>query len=146
VLIHVLEQFAGTAILMSYLGALIVVRSVNTGSLWHVLRSHYRWVDNWRLCNRFPRLCHLDRRKESSVSEKGSWVNGLWCWEWDWVREIRGRVSKEFDELLGALRNVVIHIDCWYKWRWSLGEDGEFMVKDLSRFVEDKILHAESGA
>ncbi|GKA78597.1 reverse transcriptase domain, reverse transcriptase zinc-binding domain protein [Tanacetum coccineum] len=74
-----------------------------------------RWVDNRRLCDRFPRLYHLDRRKASSVSEKGSWVNEVWCWEWD-------------------------------KWRWSLREDGEFKVKDLSRMVEDKILNVDSGA
>nr|GEW19889.1 hypothetical protein [Tanacetum cinerariifolium] len=27
-------------------------------------------VDNWRLCDRFPRLFHLDRRKEGSVGVK----------------------------------------------------------------------------
>ncbi|GJT92665.1 hypothetical protein Tco_1081510 [Tanacetum coccineum] len=31
------------------------------------------------------------------------------------------------------------------KWRWSLCEDGEFAVKDLSRMVEEKILCADSG-
>ncbi|GJS98273.1 RNA-directed DNA polymerase, eukaryota, reverse transcriptase zinc-binding domain protein [Tanacetum coccineum] len=31
------------------------------------------WVDHQRLCNRFPRLYHLDRSKEGSVLDKGSW-------------------------------------------------------------------------
>ncbi|GKE05044.1 reverse transcriptase domain, reverse transcriptase zinc-binding domain protein, partial [Tanacetum coccineum] len=104
-----------------------------------------RWVDDRRLFDRFSSVYHLDRRKESIVWEKGSWDNNVWCWEWDWIREIRGRVSKEFEDLLGVLRNVVIHNNCKDNWRWSLGEDGNFAVKDLSRMVEEKILHADSG-
>ena len=37
-----------------------------------------RWVDNSKLCDRFPRLYHLDRRKEGSVAEKGIWVDNMW--------------------------------------------------------------------
>lgn len=104
-----------------------------------------RWVDNRRLCDRFPRLYHLDKRKEGCVWDKGSWVNDVWCWEWDWVRSIRGRVNREFDELLGVMQNVVVNSNCRDKWRWSLGEEGVFMVKELARLVEEKILHVESG-
>ncbi|GKC83736.1 hypothetical protein Tco_1139453 [Tanacetum coccineum] len=50
-----------------------------------------RWVDNHRLCDRFLRLFHLDRRKDDSVWDKRSWNNNVWCWEWEWVRSIRGR-------------------------------------------------------
>ncbi|GJW03798.1 RNA-directed DNA polymerase, eukaryota [Tanacetum coccineum] len=32
----------------------------------------------------------IDRRKEGSVMDKGSWVNDVWCWKWEWVRNIRG--------------------------------------------------------
>ncbi|GJX37033.1 reverse transcriptase domain, reverse transcriptase zinc-binding domain protein [Tanacetum coccineum] len=32
-----------------------------------------RWVDNRRLCDKFPRLFHLDRKKEGSVMDKGLW-------------------------------------------------------------------------
>ncbi|GJX57414.1 RNA-directed DNA polymerase, eukaryota, reverse transcriptase zinc-binding domain protein [Tanacetum coccineum] len=62
----------------------------------------------------------VGERKEGSVLDKGSWVNGVWCLEWDWVRNIRGR-------------------------RWAQVEDGVFKVKELTRFVEEKILHVESG-
>ncbi|GJS85950.1 reverse transcriptase domain, reverse transcriptase zinc-binding domain protein [Tanacetum coccineum] len=31
------------------------------------------------------------------------------------------------------------------KWRWLLGEDGEFTVKDLAILVEEKNLHVENG-
>ncbi|GJW56166.1 hypothetical protein Tco_0102897 [Tanacetum coccineum] len=43
-----------------------------------------RWVDNQRLCDRFPRLYHLDRRKEGCVGDKGSWVNDVWD-KWRWM-------------------------------------------------------------
>ncbi|GJT52025.1 hypothetical protein Tco_0978182 [Tanacetum coccineum] len=34
-----------------------------------------RWVGDMRLCERFPRLYHLDRRKEGRVAKKGKWVD-----------------------------------------------------------------------
>ncbi|GJS25127.1 reverse transcriptase domain, reverse transcriptase zinc-binding domain protein [Tanacetum coccineum] len=61
--------------------------------------------------------------------EKGSWVNEGWCWKWDWVRDIRGRVCKEYDDLLCVLQDVVVSNICRDKWRWALSEDSEFMVK-----------------
>nr|GEZ69574.1 putative ribonuclease H protein At1g65750 family [Tanacetum cinerariifolium] len=87
-----------------------------------------RWVDDRRLSNRFSRLYHLDKRKESSVWEKGSWDNNVWCWERDWITEIRCRVSKEFEDLLGVLQNLFIHNNCRDKWRCLLAEDGNFAV------------------
>ncbi|GKE55918.1 reverse transcriptase domain, reverse transcriptase zinc-binding domain protein [Tanacetum coccineum] len=74
------------------------------------------WVDNQRSCDRFPRLYHLDIRKEG-----------------------------EFEELLDDLQNIVVHSSCRDKWRWELDEDGEFTIKELTRLVEDKILHVENG-
>ena len=104
-----------------------------------------KWVDNQRLCDRFSRLYHLDRNKSSSVKDKGAWFNGEWCWVWDWVRDIRGRVCSDFDELLGVLQNIVVSNNCRDRWRWTLFEDGNFTVKELSSLIEEKILHVESG-
>ncbi|GJW87840.1 RNA-directed DNA polymerase, eukaryota, reverse transcriptase zinc-binding domain protein [Tanacetum coccineum] len=64
-----------------------------------------RWVDNRRLCDRFPRLYHLERRKESNVMERG-----------------------------GGDR-----------WKWAIGEDGKFTVKELSKLIEEKILVLDNG-
>ncbi|GKB38833.1 RNA-directed DNA polymerase, eukaryota, reverse transcriptase zinc-binding domain protein, partial [Tanacetum coccineum] len=41
-----------------------------------------RWVDNRRLCDRFLRLYHLDRKKEISVVERGEWVDNRDQWKW----------------------------------------------------------------
>nr|GEW71103.1 reverse transcriptase domain, reverse transcriptase zinc-binding domain protein [Tanacetum cinerariifolium] len=54
----------------------------------------------------------------------------------DWVRVIRGRVNKEYGELLGVLQHVVVSNNCRDRWRWSLDEDEEFTVKKLSRLIE----------
>ncbi|GKD82946.1 hypothetical protein Tco_1349785 [Tanacetum coccineum] len=37
-----------------------------------------RWVDGVRLMDRFLRLFHLDRCKESVVADKGRWDEGTW--------------------------------------------------------------------
>ncbi|GJS62530.1 hypothetical protein Tco_0657314 [Tanacetum coccineum] len=61
------------------------------------------WVDNQSLRDRFPRLYHLDKRKDSSVSEKGTWVNVIniecrdkWSWslreDGEFKRELKGRL------------------------------------------------------
>ncbi|GKB58579.1 RNA-directed DNA polymerase, eukaryota, reverse transcriptase zinc-binding domain protein, partial [Tanacetum coccineum] len=48
----------------------------------------------------FLRLYHFDMRKEVNVLERGVWVDNSWVWEWDSVRDIRGKVSKELEDLL----------------------------------------------
>nr|GFA46487.1 RNA-directed DNA polymerase, eukaryota, reverse transcriptase zinc-binding domain protein [Tanacetum cinerariifolium]GFA47346.1 RNA-directed DNA polymerase, eukaryota, reverse transcriptase zinc-binding domain protein [Tanacetum cinerariifolium] len=80
------------------------------------------------------------RRKEASVMERGGWVDNRWVWEWDWTKDIRGRVCKEFKDLLGVLQHVIIYNNCRDQWRWLLDEDGEFTVKELSKLVEENIL------
>ncbi|GKA10771.1 reverse transcriptase domain, reverse transcriptase zinc-binding domain protein [Tanacetum coccineum] len=104
-----------------------------------------RWVDNRRLCDKFPRLYHLERRKEVSFFNRGVWVDNNWVWEWDWIKSIRGRVSNEFEDLIGVLQYVVVSNDCRDSWRWSLNEDGVFTVKELTRLIEEKILISDNG-
>ncbi|GJX71101.1 hypothetical protein Tco_0308272 [Tanacetum coccineum] len=77
--------------------------------------------------------------------EKGSWVNRVWCQDWDWVRPISGRVCKDFEELTEVLQSTVVSNDCRDTWRWVLGEDGDFKVKELSILIEEKIIQVENG-
>ncbi|GKE10533.1 reverse transcriptase domain, reverse transcriptase zinc-binding domain protein, partial [Tanacetum coccineum] len=74
-----------------------------------------RWIEDFRLCDRFPRLFNLDRRPEGRVAEKGRWVEGVWMWEYEW--------------------------DIW---RWKFTEDGGFAVKELTRLVEERTLDVEN--
>ncbi|GKA32168.1 hypothetical protein Tco_0718535 [Tanacetum coccineum] len=77
--------------------------------------------------------------------EKGSWVNRVWCQDWDWVRPISGRVCKDFEELTEVLQSTVVSNDCRDTWRWVLGEDGDFKVKELSILIEEKIIQVQNG-
>ncbi|GJS75873.1 reverse transcriptase domain, reverse transcriptase zinc-binding domain protein [Tanacetum coccineum] len=107
------------------------------------------WVDKWvgevRLCDKFPRLYHLDSSKDGKVAENGKWVDNVWCWEWVWVRNLRGRVCKDFEKLQKLLHIVVIKFDCKDSWRWTLKENGDFAVRELSKLVEEKALSVDSG-
>ncbi|GJX92002.1 putative RNA-directed DNA polymerase [Tanacetum coccineum] len=90
------------------------------------------WVDKWvggvRLCDKFPRLYHLDSSKECKVAEKGKWVDNGLCWEWVWVRNLRGRVCKDFEELQELLHNVVIKFDCR-----DMGEKRQFETNGFQK-------------
>ncbi|GKD74139.1 hypothetical protein Tco_1332421 [Tanacetum coccineum] len=107
------------------------------------------WIDRWvggvRLCDRFPTLYHLDRRKEGKAAEKRIWVDGVWYWEWEWVWELRGRVCKEYEDLQSLLQNVVIMFDYRERWRWTIHESRDFTVKELTKVVEEKILDVNNG-
>ncbi|GJW87792.1 RNA-directed DNA polymerase, eukaryota, reverse transcriptase zinc-binding domain protein [Tanacetum coccineum] len=43
------------------------------------------------------------------------------------------------------MQHVVVSINCRDRWRWSLTEDGEFTVKELSRLTEENILCSSNG-
>ena len=61
------------------------------------------------------------------------------------VEILGGRVCKEYEDFIDVLRNVSVSNACRDRWRWTLGEDGEFKVKDLTCLIEEKILQVESG-
>ncbi|PWA80255.1 reverse transcriptase domain, Reverse transcriptase zinc-binding domain protein [Artemisia annua] len=99
-----------------------------------------RWLGNVRLCDKFPRLYHIDRGKEARVIDRGNWSEGIWKWEWDWVREPRGRACGDLAVLMDLLHTVNLTRDCRDSWHWNLAEDGKFKVKDLSLMVDDLCL------
>ncbi|GJV29789.1 RNA-directed DNA polymerase, eukaryota, reverse transcriptase zinc-binding domain protein [Tanacetum coccineum] len=43
------------------------------------------------------------------------------------------------------MQNIVVDRNCRDKWRWTLSEDGEFAVKELTKLIEEKVLRMESG-
>ena len=43
------------------------------------------------------------------------------------------------------MQNIVVSINSRDRWRWTLFNDSEFKVKELSRMVEQKILRVENG-
>ena len=114
--------------------------SKNLGDGGDTLFWEDRWVGGIRLRERFPRLFQLDRHKEARVVDRGRWCEGVWRWEWDWVREPRGRASGDVVELTRLLQNVILSLDCRDSWRWNLSEDCNFKVKYLAFMVDDVCL------
>jgi hypothetical protein len=41
------------------------------------------WVGGSILKSRFPRLFGISTQKEKLVSDVGSWVSGVWTWNWN---------------------------------------------------------------
>ncbi|GJR51531.1 hypothetical protein Tco_1402052 [Tanacetum coccineum] len=80
--------------------------------------------------------------KEDRVVDRGRWCEGVWRWEWDWVKEPRGRACGDVAELTELLQNVILTPNCRDSWRWNLtqDEDGNFKVKDLAFMVDDVCL------
>nr|GEZ49142.1 hypothetical protein [Tanacetum cinerariifolium] len=60
-------------------------------------------------------------------------------------RFLRGRVSKEFEDLLGILQHVVLYNNCRDRWRWTLGEDGEFTVGNVNAFTIDEFFSSNGN-
>ncbi|GKE72867.1 hypothetical protein Tco_1534908 [Tanacetum coccineum] len=56
---------------------------------------------------------------------------------------IRGRVCKELVDFVGVLQNIVVSKDFRDRWKWTLFDDGEYEVKELSSLIEEKILQVE---
>ncbi|GJR76960.1 putative RNA-directed DNA polymerase [Tanacetum coccineum] len=61
------------------------------------------------------------------------------------VRPIRGRVHRELDGLQDVLHSVVVCNDYRDRSKWTLNEDGEFTVKELTKMIEEKIWRVENG-
>ncbi|GJS77798.1 reverse transcriptase domain, reverse transcriptase zinc-binding domain protein [Tanacetum coccineum] len=121
-----------------------VGREFNGGRVWRDIIKVGKEIDGVGIDFRsFPRLFHLDSRLEGRVVEKGRWVEGVWRWEWMWIKEPTGRVSGEMEGLIGLLQNAKLSNDCRDQWRWNLNEDGGFTVKDLTRKVEERTLQLE---
>ncbi|GJY76103.1 putative RNA-directed DNA polymerase [Tanacetum coccineum] len=60
-----------------------------------------KWVGDLRLCDRFPRLFHLDSRLEGRVAEKGRWIEGVWRDQWWWnLNENGGFTVKELTSMI----------------------------------------------
>ncbi|GJW19858.1 hypothetical protein Tco_0027294 [Tanacetum coccineum] len=92
----------------------------------HVLRPFMDiWVGEWRLCDKFSRLYHLDRKKDAKVVERGAWIDEVWSWEWDW----RWTLNKEEKFAVKDLSRLVDE-----KWLQVNGPGGGSSVSDIYEF------------
>ncbi|GJS27240.1 reverse transcriptase domain, reverse transcriptase zinc-binding domain protein [Tanacetum coccineum] len=82
------------------------------------------WADKWvgevKLNEHFPRLFQLENNKDILVGDRGNWIDDIWVWNWDWNRSPQRRVV------------------------W-LDPKGEFSVKSLSQWIEQRRVRREAG-
>ncbi|GKB66441.1 putative RNA-directed DNA polymerase [Tanacetum coccineum] len=108
------------------------------------------WLDKWvgdsRLCDSYPRLFRLERDKEVAVGRMGNWVGENWSWNWDWASHTKGRTNSELSELQSLVENVSLNQTSLDTWRYKLSVNGEFSVKSLSMWIEDRSSSGGSGA
>ncbi|GJW97338.1 kinase RLK-Pelle-CrRLK1L-1 family protein [Tanacetum coccineum] len=59
----------------------------------------------------------------------------------------KGNVAekKKVKESMKANLRKLLKYKAWDRWRWTLVEDGEFTVKEISRLIEEKILLSDNG-
>ena len=50
-----------------------------------------KWVGNFKLCERFPRIFRFEGDENVSVRNHGEWCGDGWRWKWEWVGVPRGR-------------------------------------------------------
>ncbi|GJS28095.1 putative RNA-directed DNA polymerase, eukaryota, reverse transcriptase zinc-binding domain protein [Tanacetum coccineum] len=104
-----------------------------------------KWVGDVKLSERFPRLFHLENIKDALVGNRGNWSDGIWVWNWDWIRSPRGRVMGELKELEEIITGISIDRNRKDKWKWKLDPKGEFSVKSLSEWIERRHVRREAG-
>ncbi|GJW46396.1 hypothetical protein Tco_0078042 [Tanacetum coccineum] len=111
------------------------------------------------------------KRRNNKSNIKGLVINGVWSEDpklikMEMARHYKplfseeGKLGRSFVVIVGSDEDCLVvlgkdgvfervqFIFYYYyldRWRWTLCEDGEFKVKDLSRLIEEKILHVETG-
>nr|GFA76818.1 hypothetical protein [Tanacetum cinerariifolium] len=103
-----------------------------------------RWVGEFRLCDKYPRLFNLEGEKNVTIKGRGKWRNGTWVWVWDWRGNPRGRSLGELDNLNNMLNGSPLGWNSLDTWSWIMGENGDFSVKALKHMVNLKILGEEA--
>ncbi|GKB50346.1 putative RNA-directed DNA polymerase, eukaryota, reverse transcriptase zinc-binding domain protein, partial [Tanacetum coccineum] len=115
------------------------------GGVWSDIVRVDKWVGEVKLSERFPRLFHLENIKDALVGNKGNWSDGIWVWNWDWIRSPRGRVMGELKELEEIITGISIDRNRKDRWKWKLDPKGEFSVKSLSKWIEWRRVRREAG-
>ncbi|XP_057442575.1 uncharacterized protein LOC130734247 [Lotus japonicus] len=59
----------------------------------------------------------------------GHWVNGIWCWNFEWRRAILPREEGALKEFHSFLQQVNLVEGREDKWIWNASEEGSYIVK-----------------
>lgn len=99
-----------------------------------------KWLGNEHLEFGFHRLYNLSNQKTEFVKNMGSWIDGVWQWEFRWRRNLMGRELEWLAELLTELRAAHLVENKPDKWIWTLEGEGYFSVHSSYMFLQDQQL------
>jgi hypothetical protein len=87
-----------------------------------------KWLGDIPLYLRFPRIFSVSSQQTATVSSMGSWVGGVWRWEFIWRRSFFEWEIPLYQEFLLFTQDFepVVGEDIW---RWRENKDAGFSVK-----------------
>jgi hypothetical protein len=103
-----------------------------------------KWLGITPLKQRFPRIFSISNQQLATVSSMGSWVDGLWRWEFTWRQNFFDWEIPLFQDFLGFINDFepTVGEDIWL---WREDKDVGFTVKNcyfmlLRQFREQQVL------
>jgi hypothetical protein len=104
-----------------------LVRCVRNGAL--TLFWDNLWIGNIPLKERFPRIYSISNQQLGTIFSMGSWVDGLWRWDFTWRRNFFDWEIPLFQDFLGSVIdfNPTEGEDVWL---WKEDKDAGFTVKN----------------
>ncbi|KAJ9551779.1 LOW QUALITY PROTEIN: hypothetical protein OSB04_015824 [Centaurea solstitialis] len=98
---------------------------------------HDRWIGNYTLANKFPRLFALDIDKECSVASRMAISANGASFRGNWRRSLRdGRETDEAENLASICESSRLGTG-EDRWIWELEASGLFSVASLRRAIDD---------
>nr|GEV05064.1 hypothetical protein [Tanacetum cinerariifolium] len=125
--------------------------SINWRFLVDIMKK-MRFGQKW--CNWVERCCRSASMsilvngfltEEFSLARKGFKARWMGCGVGDLPFTYLGLPIGENMRQAGAWNNVVGKVKNRGRWKWTLNDDGVFMVKELTKMIEEKILRVENG-
>jgi hypothetical protein len=104
-----------------------VEKCVRNGAL--TLFWSAKWLGTTPLKQRFPRIFSISNQQLNSVSNMGSWLDGLWRWEFTWRRNFFDWEIPLLQDFLGFV-NDFVPTDGEDVWLWREDKEVGFTVKN----------------
>ncbi|XP_071688191.1 uncharacterized protein [Rutidosis leptorrhynchoides] len=108
---------------------------------------HDKWLDGYRLKDKFGRLYNLDRNKDALVKNRCvKDESGNCSFSWDCLRNPRGRAAGDLQNLCNLVQDFKFAEGSSDKWACNLLQNGSFTVLHLSKLIDEKLLGPRTGA
>lgn len=87
----------------------------------------------------FPRLYLLSSQPKATIKEMGRWREGVWLWEFNWLRQLLQRETESVNELLqliSCFSPATVRCD---EWCWTKDGSGIYSVCSAYEFLQGRV-------